>query len=178
MLDPTNLNSLVLVATGFLAAFLLALWVSLIIWTNRDIRGRSRSRLIQILAVLLSAILFLPGVLVYLIIRPVHSLEEDYQKSLEEEALLTSIEDIPTCPGCGRQVEADWMVCATCHTRLKKPCHHCKRLLEINWNLCPYCGTPVPGARKEHQTIEDATENLPLFEENQSPVTQQEISPE
>jgi RNA polymerase subunit RPABC4/transcription elongation factor Spt4 len=167
MINPSNINSLILVATGFGAAFVLALWVSLIIWTYRDIRARSRSRFIQILAVLLSAILFLPGVLVYLILRPAQTIEDEFQKSLEEEALLQSIEEKPVCPGCGRQVESDWIICANCHTRLKKPCHHCKRVLELPWNLCPYCGTPVPGAKKVNQTVEDATQNLPLFEENE-----------
>jgi RNA polymerase subunit RPABC4/transcription elongation factor Spt4 len=169
MINASNLNSLLLVGIGFGAAFILALWVSLLIWTYRDIRSRSRSRFIQILAVLLSAILFLPGVLVYLILRPAQTIEDDYQKSLEEEALYQTIEEKPVCPGCGRELEADWIVCANCHTRLKKPCHHCKRLLELPWNLCPYCGTPVPGARKSNQNVEEATQNLPLFNETEKP---------
>ena len=167
MIDASNLNSLLVVAIGFGAAFILALWLSLLIWTYRDIRSRSRSRFIQILSVLLSAILFLPGVLVYLILRPAQTIEEEFQKSLEEEALYQTIEEKAICPGCARQVETDWLVCANCHTRLKKPCHHCKRLLDLPWNLCPYCGTPVPGARKSNLNLEDATQNLPLFEENE-----------
>ena len=171
--SPSNLNSLLIVASGFGAAFVIALWVSLLIWTYRDIRSRSRSRFVQILCVLLSAILFLPGVLVYLILRPSQTIEEEFQKSLEEEALYQTIEEKPLCPGCGRQVETDWIVCASCHTKLKKPCHHCKRLLELPWNLCPYCGTPVPGTRKSNQTLEEATQNLPLFNENEKTLEQQ-----
>lgn len=172
MIAASNLNSLVLVAIGFGAAFILALWVSLLIWTYRDIRARSKSRFIQILCVLISAILFLPGVLVYLILRPSQTIEEEFQKSLEEEALYQTIEEKSLCPGCGRQVDNDWIVCANCHTKLKKPCHHCKRLLELPWNLCPYCGTPVPGARKSSQNVEEATQNLPLFDETEKPSEQ------
>jgi RNA polymerase subunit RPABC4/transcription elongation factor Spt4 len=179
MINASNLNSFILVGIGFGAAFILALWVSLLIWTYRDIRSRSRNRFIQILAVLLSAILFLPGVLVYLIIRPSHTIEDEYQKSLEEEALYQTIEEKPLCPGCGRQVEADWIVCANCHIRLKKLCQHCKRLLELPWNLCPYCGTPVPGARKSNQNVEEATQNLPLFNEaEKSPETTTNLAQE
>ena len=59
--DPTLLSTLVLVATGFAAAFFAALWLSLIIWTYRDIRRRARDPLARILAVLVVAVLFLPG---------------------------------------------------------------------------------------------------------------------
>ncbi len=159
-LDPTFLSSLVLIATGFGGAFLAALWLALVIWTWRDIRNRARDRLAQALAVLLVAILNLPGLIIYLILRPPLTLEEEYQRTLEEEALLAAIEDQSLCPGCERRIRDDWQVCPNCHTRLKKACHHCNRLMELPWNLCPYCGTPAPGMRKENATLDDALRNL------------------
>ena len=36
--DPTFLSSMILILTGFGAAFMAALWISLVIWTYRDIR--------------------------------------------------------------------------------------------------------------------------------------------
>ena len=160
--NPNLLSNLVLVAVGFGAAFLAALWLSLIIWTYRDIRRRARDPLVRILAVLVVAVLFLPGVLVYLILRPQRTLEEEFQQTLEEEALLQSIEDNAVCPGCGRRIREDWVACPSCHTRLKKPCHQCGHLMELPWNLCPYCGTPAPGMRRENMTIDDAMRNLPV----------------
>lgn len=159
--DPTTLSSTVLIATAFGAAFLAALWLSLIFWTYRDVRGRSRDPLLRILATLVVAVLFLPGVLVYLILRPPQRLEDEYQSALEEEALLQSIEDNPLCPGCGRRIAADWVVCPNCHTRLKKPCHQCGRLMELPWNLCPYCGTAAPGMRRDNLTLDEALRGLP-----------------
>ncbi len=159
--DPTLLSTLVLVATGFAAAFFAALWLSLIIWAYRDIRRRARDPLARILAVLVVAVLFLPGILVYFILRPSRTLEEDFQQSLEEEALLQSIEDSAVCPGGGRRVREDWVACPGCYTRLKKPCHQCGRLMELAWNLCPYCGTPAPGMRRENITLDEAMRNLP-----------------
>ena len=168
--DPSLLSTLILVATSFAAAFLAALWLSLIIWTYRDIRRRARDPMARILAVLVVAVLFLPGILIYFILRPQHTLEEEFQESLEEEALLQSIEDNTVCPGCGRSVHEDWVACPSCYTRLKKPCHQCGRLMELAWNLCPYCGTPAPGMRRENITIDEALSNLPA-EPDSSPET-------
>jgi RNA polymerase subunit RPABC4/transcription elongation factor Spt4 len=161
VLDPIILNSLAQVAAAFAAAFIAALWLSLIFWTYRDISRRSRDILLRILAALVVTVLFLPGILIYLILRPQNTLEQEYQQTLEEEALLQTIEDTPLCPGCGRKIEKDWAVCPTCHTRLKKNCHECGKLMELAWNLCPYCGTPEPGMRIENMTMDEALRTLP-----------------
>jgi RNA polymerase subunit RPABC4/transcription elongation factor Spt4 len=154
--DPTFLSGSLLLLVSFGGAFLVALWLALAVWTWRDIRNRARDPLAQVLAVLVVAVLNLPGVLVYLILRPAHTLEEEYQHTLEEEALLASIEDQALCPGCERRVRDDWQVCPNCHTKLKKSCQHCARLMELPWNICPYCGTPAPGMRKESAQVEEA----------------------
>ena len=160
--DPTLVSNLILVLTGFGGAFLAALWISLVIWTYRDIRTRTRDALVQTLATLLVAVLNLPGVLVYLILRPQRTLEEDYQRTLEEEALLQALEDLPLCPGCERRVKDDWQVCPNCHTRLKKNCENCNRLMELPWNICPYCGTPAAGMRRDATSVDDALRGLKL----------------
>ena len=51
--DPAFFSNLILVLTGFGGAFLAALWISLVIWTYRDIRTRARDPLVQTLATLL-----------------------------------------------------------------------------------------------------------------------------
>jgi RNA polymerase subunit RPABC4/transcription elongation factor Spt4 len=163
-IDPFTLNNLLLGLAGVAAAFLAALWLSLMVWTYRDMRSRSRDPLLRILAVLLVVVLFLPGIFVYLILRPPRTLEEEYQKTLEEEALLQSIEERPTCPGCGARIKENWMVCPSCYTRLKKTCHECGRLMELAWNLCPYCGRATPGMRRENLTVEDALNTAPVVD--------------
>ena len=159
-LDPTQISNILLIVTAWSGAFLIALWLSLVIWTYRDIRARARDPLARILAVLTVAILSIPGLVIYLIIRPSRTLEEEYQQTLEEEALLQSIEDVSVCPGCGRRIQADWMICPGCHTKLKKSCHECGKLMELPWNLCPYCGTPVPGMRREDISLDEALQTL------------------
>jgi RNA polymerase subunit RPABC4/transcription elongation factor Spt4 len=160
--DPVFLSSLTLVLTAFAGAFIIALWVSFVIWTYRDIRARTRDPLIQTLAALLVAVLNLPGVLVYLILRPPRTLEEEYQRTLEEEALLQALEDLPLCPGCERRVKEDWQICPNCHTKLKKTCHNCSKFMELSWNICPFCGTPAPGMRVEATSLSDALKNLKI----------------
>jgi len=152
-LDPELIKQITLIGTGFSIAFLAALWLSLIFWVLRDIRTRSRDPFMRVLAVVVSALLFLPGFLIYLILRPATTLEEEYQRSLEEEALLQSIEDAALCPGCGRRVDADWLACPSCHTRLKKKCENCGKVIDLPWNLCPWCETPVKGMRAEAPVI-------------------------
>ena len=165
--DPTFLSNLLLILTGFGGAFVAALWIALVIWTYRDIRSRSRDPLVQILSALLVAVLSLPGVLVYLILRPQRTLEEEYQRTLEEEALLQALEDLPLCPGCERRVKDDWQVCPNCHTKLKKSCNECGELMELSWNLCPYCGTPAPGMRRETAvSVEEALKELGISDQD------------
>lgn len=144
-LDTSNLGNISLLLLAAAAAFIAALWLSLAIWTARDIGKRSRDVLSRILAVLVVVLLFIPGFLLYLILRPSIKLEDEYLQTLEEEALLQNIEDAVTCPGCGRRIQTDWVLCPTCHTKLKKPCQNCGKLMELPWNLCPYCASPAQG---------------------------------
>lgn len=171
-LDPTFLSNFFLILAAWGGAFIAALWLSLVLWTLRDIRRRARDPLARILAVLVVAILFIPGVVIYLILRPARTLEDEYQQSLEEEALLRSIEDSSLCPGCGRHTHADWIICPQCHTRLRKSCHQCGKLIELPWNLCPYCGATAPGMRRENMSMEDALQSPPTVEteDGQAPI--------
>jgi len=164
-INPASLSNFVLILTAWVAAFFAALWLSLIFWTYRDIRSRARDPLVRVLAVLIVAVLFLPGIIIYLILRPARKLEEEYQQTLEEEALLQSIEDIPLCPGCNRRIKDTWIVCPNCHTKLKKTCYNCGKLMELPWNLCPYCGSAAPGMRREHLTLDEALRPLSVEQE-------------
>ncbi len=160
-MNPSVFSDIILILTAWGGAFLVALWLSLIFWTYRDIRVRSQDNLMRILSVLVVTILFLPGVVIYMILRPARTLDEEYQQTLEEEALLRSIEEASHCPGCSRRVQSKWLVCPDCHTRINKACHHCGNPMDLHWNLCPACGTPAPGMRKEGLSLDEALRPTP-----------------
>jgi RNA polymerase subunit RPABC4/transcription elongation factor Spt4 len=128
---------------AFGGAFFLAIWISLIVWTFRDIRSRSRDIFAILLATLMVVIFGPLGLVVYFLLRPQVTLAELYERSLEEEALLQDLEERIVCPGCRRKVESDWLVCPDCHAILKKKCVNCGRLLHLRWDICPYCVTAV-----------------------------------
>lgn len=167
IVDPVQLGAWFQIITAWGGAFLIALWISLIFWTYRDMQARGKDPLMRFLAALLVVVLHLPGLVIYLILRPQHTLEEEYQQTLEEEALLQAIEETHQCPGCGARTQDDWMVCPNCHTKLKKTCHHCGKLMALPWNLCPYCGTPTPGMRRENLTLDEALRSTSSQEEEQ-----------
>ena len=173
--DPSNFSNFMLILTAWGGAFLAALWLSLIVWTYRDIRARARDPLGRILALLIVAVLFLPGIVIYLILRPQRTLEDEYQHTLEEEALLQSIEETPVCPGCGRRIREGWIVCPNCHTKVKKNCQHCGKPMELAWNLCPHCATPTPGMRRENLSLDEALQTLPLIDEEDTQLLDDEF---
>jgi RNA polymerase subunit RPABC4/transcription elongation factor Spt4 len=134
-------ENIVLGVAIYAGVVLIAFWLAIIIWVYRDMKARSRDSLLRLLVALFVAILNVPGLLIYLFLRPRETLAESYERSLEEEALLQEIEEKPVCPTCGIRTHEDWQVCPSCHTRLKKVCIQCHRLLELSWNICPHCAT-------------------------------------
>ncbi len=88
-----NISSLVNLISIWGTIFLLSLWLALIFWTYRDTKARLKTPLMRFLGVLIVILLFIPGVLVYVIVRPPITIEESYLRTLEEEALLRAIED-------------------------------------------------------------------------------------
>jgi hypothetical protein len=129
------------VILAFGGAFFLALWLSLIIWTFRDVKRRSRDVFAILLATLMVVVFGPLGLVLYFLLRPPVTLAELYERSLEEEALLQDLEERPRCPGCSRQVDEAWIICPDCHTTLKKICPNCQKSLHLRWNICPFCGT-------------------------------------
>ncbi len=63
---PTDLGvfaPILQLVAAFLGAYLLAVWISLVVWTFRDIRARTRDIFSQLLSVLLVVVFNVPGLL-------------------------------------------------------------------------------------------------------------------
>jgi RNA polymerase subunit RPABC4/transcription elongation factor Spt4 len=155
---PNVVIVLLQIFLAFAAAFLIALWVSMIIWTFRDVRSRSRDVFAIALATLMTVVFGPLGLLLYLLLRPKETLAEVYERSLEEEALLQDLEQRAVCPGCRRRIEEAWQVCPNCHTILKKTCLNCGQLLHLRWSICPYCASPAVDTTAHDDHREGITE--------------------
>ena len=144
MVETAARGAQFLLAIGI--AYLVAVWFALVAWTFRDIESRSRSVFTQVFSTLLVVLFFVPGLLLYLILRPKETLDQAFQRALEEEYLLQDLDDLPLCPGRQRSVDPEFVLCPHCQTRLKGPCPACSRLIDVRWDVCPYCAVPVDKA--------------------------------
>ncbi len=95
----------------------------------------------QVLSIALVLVLQLPGLILYLLMRPKQTLAEKYERALEEEYLRRDIEDDHVCPHCQRGVEHDFIICPYCTTELRRRCPNCERTVDLTWALCPFCGS-------------------------------------
>ena len=120
------------------------LWLAASYWAFRDMQSRSDNPLAPYLAaafvIIFTPILFPLAVFTYRIIRPQERIGDVYERNLAEEAMLAEIEAIPHCPSCDRRVDAAWIICPSCRTRLNRVCPNCTRLVGLDWSLCAWCG--------------------------------------
>jgi RNA polymerase subunit RPABC4/transcription elongation factor Spt4 len=133
------------IATLIVLAYVLALWAAMVVWTYRDAAGRTVSPALRWGATALVAVANVPGILLYLAIRPREPLVESFNRQLEAEAFLREVSRDATCTTCRRTVEADYAYCPYCTAQLQAPCTACERLLRATWTLCPYCAAPRAG---------------------------------
>ncbi len=124
----------------YLAVMIAGLWIALIYWTVSDIRKRSRAWVALLFSCLLVLIFFVPGLLIYLSIRPRQTLDEIFISSVKEELLFKEIGSEKHCTQCDQVLQDDWKVCVTCHKQVRKDCLKCGKLIDLDWELCPYCG--------------------------------------
>jgi len=151
-------NPLVQTAGTLIVIYVVLLWLGTAYWAFRHMQARSENPILPYFAsaliIFFMPLLFLFAVVLYLIVRPRESLAEVYERSLAEESLLAEVEKNELCPVCRDRVNADWLVCPNCRTRLHRVCPSCSRLADPEWSLCAYCGheferaavRPVAGA--------------------------------
>ena len=127
-----------------IAIYLIVIWLATAYWAFRDMQQRSDNVILPYLAaagiIVFTPIFFILAVWVYKIIRPHEKIGEVWERNLAEEALLNEVESIQHCPGCDRRIDAEWIICPHCRTRLNRVCPNCSRLVGMDWSLCAWCG--------------------------------------
>jgi hypothetical protein len=122
-MTPLIVDTASLVVLGLVAAagYVAALYVATAFFVWRDARRRSDSVLFQLFALILGFVPPFLGALVYLMVRPPTTLDQERQLALEEQAIL--------------EVDRDEIV--------QRPCPSCDRVLRLGWPVCPYCAEEV-----------------------------------
>ncbi len=140
----TLINSLlalpgVRIAIFAILGILALLYILSIIWVARDSYLRGGLWVVWTLV----AIIPLVGVVAYCLLRPslfqIDRDEQELEIALKKRELLK----YGQCGNCGYPVEADYIICPNCMTKLKNMCPTCGRALDPSWQVCPYCGTEI-----------------------------------
>ena len=155
-------NSGVNLAINLLGLFLAIVWLALLYWTYSDAKRRIADPVLVFCATACSLFPFV-GTIVYMIVRPPEYLEDVRERELEMQASEARLSQMSylACQSCGREVEKDFLICPSCHSRLREACGNCRRPLEMTWSLCPYCETPVGGARPARRRREALASEMP-----------------
>jgi hypothetical protein len=124
--------------------YLVVLWLAAAVWAYRDMRNRSEMELAAYLAAALivgfTPLFFPLAIVVYRIVRPPETLAEAWERRLSGSALEAQAEALQGCCTCGRRIDAEWLICPDCGTKLHRLCAECGRLIELDWLLCAWCG--------------------------------------
>ena len=135
-----SLESALRLVALVLIAYALVLWLSALVWVYRDVRSRTADQTSQIIAVVLVAVFNLPGLVVYLVIRPQGTMEGLFERSIENEAMLHELQlSANACQSCRRPIEDDFAICPWCRIVLREPCRNCGKAVRTSWAACPYC---------------------------------------
>jgi RNA polymerase subunit RPABC4/transcription elongation factor Spt4 len=115
--DKTAPPPAVMLLLGIIAGMLIACYILLIGYVNRDAGRRGMSRVLWTLLAI-----FVPnalGIVLYFILRKPRLLN---------------------CPQCSAVVEPGFGFCPRCRCRLNPVCPQCQRSVNAGDKFCPYCG--------------------------------------
>jgi hypothetical protein len=148
----------------FVLLLFVIFWVVVIVWTWFDSSERSTKLFFRITSVLVVAIFNIPGLIMYILLRPKATIEEIYWADLERRYLKFETAELGDCPKCGCQLLPGFLVCPSCNFELRKKCPSCNSYNDKSWKYCPYCTVKVatqveevkPTTQAEHVEIMQA----------------------
>jgi hypothetical protein len=131
----------------FAAGCLVILWLLAAWWIWQDARARAGEAVLPYAAagaVIACTPFLLPFVVAaWLVLRPPQTIAEARAARLQRTALTAETETL-LCRGCDRRVDADWLRCPDCGTRLATRCDDCGRPVGLDWQICAWCAAEIP----------------------------------
>ncbi len=133
-----------LVMRNLFIFFIVVFWLATAYWVYKDARRRIEDPWLVAMAAILGLVPPFIGPFIYMLFRPPEYLEDARERELEIKAMEDRLarRDL-RCPVCRSEVEASYLVCPVCTTKLKQACRSCRAPLEALWQVCPYCETPM-----------------------------------
>lgn len=128
----------VAIIAGVIVAILYILSIAYVI---KDARQRDASW--QLWGII--SLIPLIGFIAWCVARPPLTAEDRDEQDLEIALKRRQLMQFGECAHCGYPVEADYVLCPHCHTRLKNLCPTCRHALNPEWSICPYCTTQIHG---------------------------------
>ncbi len=126
---------------GFILGFLLVVfWLFIVGWVWVDSGERTSKKGLRVGYVVLASLLFIPGLIIYLVIRPSETIEEIYWADLERRYLKYETADLGDCPKCGSQLFPGYVHCTNCGYTIKIRCPKCNLLVNKEHKYCEFCG--------------------------------------
>ncbi len=128
---------------SLLAVVLVIFWLVIVGWVWVDSGERTSKTSLRVGYLLLSILLNIPGLIIYLIIRPSDTIEEIYWADLERRYLKYETSELGDCPKCGAQLFPGYVHCTNCGFRLKVRCPKCNVLVDKDHKYCEFCGFQI-----------------------------------
>ena len=132
-----NLFSLIL------GVIILLFWLVIIGWVWIDSGERTSKTSIRVVYLLLVIFLNIPGLIIYLIVRPSETIEQIYWADLERRYLKYETSELGDCPKCGHQLLPGFVFCSNCGNEIKRRCPKCSVMMNKDLKFCSNCGTQL-----------------------------------
>ncbi len=142
---------------SFIIGLLFILFSLVIIgWVWIDSSERTSRKGLRLVYMLLVIFLNIPGLIIYLIIRPSETIEEIYWGDLERRYLKFETSELGDCPKCGHQLYPGYVFCTNCGFEIKKRCPKCNVLINKDHKFCEFCGLQIRDRATQEEKYPDA----------------------
>lgn len=136
-----NLTTIVSYTGRSLLLMIVVLWIFVTLWVWTDSGERTQNKFFRIIVTLFVVPFNIPGLLIYMMIRPPLTIDEMYWAELERRYLMYQTIDLDDCPKCGEGLMPGFNNCPACGLEIKTECSGCGVSVHKDYKFCPFCGT-------------------------------------